>query len=106
MKMHFSDGFEYQTITAGNGHFAESTVRSSYIKPKILGIMSSSSSETLHLASSYAAVEGEITIHVRYLCCPHQITVTAHAETDNTLRLSLSGLLEDSAREIIGYLPT
>ena len=88
MKAIFSNGTDQYAITAGNGHFAESTVWSKKLKPKLVDLMSTPDTERCRMAASYTAEEGKLTFAIRYLNCPHRCTYTFTAEGD-TLQFTI-----------------
>ena len=88
MKAVFSNGTDQYAITAGNGHFAESTVWSKKLKPKLVDLMSTPDTERCRMAATYTAEEGKLTFAIRYLNCPHRCTYTFTAEGD-TLQFTI-----------------
>ena len=66
----FSNGVAQQTITAGNGYFADSSVYTRKMKPKIVSLMSTPDTELCHLASAYTAEDGKLTFLVRFRTSP------------------------------------
>ena len=80
MRFTFSDGVDQYTVPAGRGHWAESTVVSSKLKPKLVDLMSTPDRERCRVAASYAAEENRLTFKVRFLNCPHRTEWTFERE--------------------------
>ena len=73
MRFTFSDGTDQYAVPAGRGHWAESTVVSRKLKPKLVDLMSTPDSERCRIAASCRAEEGRIVFAVRFLNCPHRM---------------------------------
>ena len=80
MRFTFSDGVDQYTVPAGRGHWSESTVVSSKLKPKLVDLMSTPDRERCRVAASYAADENRLTFKVRFLNCPHRTEWTFERE--------------------------
>jgi len=105
MQAVFSNGVDQYPITAGNGHFAESTVWAKKLKPKLVDLMSTPDTERCRMAASYSAEDGRLTYAVRYLNCPHRNIFTFAAEGDTLhLRFESWGKLDKDAVELTGHL--
>ncbi|MBQ4606520.1 MAG: hypothetical protein IJB15_07420, partial [Clostridia bacterium] len=105
MQAVFSNGVDQYPITAGNGHFAESTIYAKKLKPKLVDLMSTPDTERCRMAASYQAEDGKLTYAVRYLNCPHRNIFTFAAEGDTLhLRFESWGKLDKDAVELTGHL--
>ena len=76
MRFTFSDGVDQYAVTAGRGHWEESTVVTRKLKPKLVDLMSTSDAERNRIAASYRAEDGRLVFSVRYLNCPHKMEWT------------------------------
>lgn len=100
----FSNGTAQQTITAGNGYYADSTVFVRKMKPKIVNLMTTPATELCPLASSYSAEDGKLTILVRFRNSPNKMTITAESSGDTlTMHLHTGGMLDAGASDLKGY---
>ncbi len=72
----FSDGTDQYTVAAGYGHWAESTVVTAKLKPKIVDLMSTPDKERCRVAASCRAEDGKLVFAVRFLNCPHRMEWT------------------------------
>lgn len=99
----FSNGVDQYTITAGNGHFAESLIWTKKLKPKLVALMSTPDTERCHIAASYRAEEGKLSFAVRFLNCPQHGTYTFATEGDTLhLRFDVGGCMDADAVELVG----
>ncbi len=73
MRMTFSDGVDQYAVRAGRGFWAESTVISKKLKPKLVDLMSTPDKERCRLAASYCTEKDRLTVSVRFLNCPHSM---------------------------------
>ena len=76
MRFTFSDGVDQYAVTAGRGHWEESTVVTRKLKPKLVDLMSTPDAERNRIAASYRAEDGRLVFSVRYLNCPHKMEWT------------------------------
>ncbi len=79
----FSNGCDQYVLSAGDGHWAESTLIAPMMKPKLVDLMSAKRPERLRIAASYEASEGSVTLRLRYLNCPHRIAAVLCANGDD-----------------------
>ena len=89
MRFTFSDGVDQYAVPAGRGHWAESTVVSAKLKPKLVDLMSTPDRERCRLAASYTAEEGRLIFSVRFLNCPHRMEWTFSADGDGRFTANL-----------------
>ena len=76
MRFTFSDGVDQYAMTAGRGHWEESTVVTRKLKPKLVDLMSTPDAERNRIAASYCAEDGRLVFSVRCLNCPHKMEWT------------------------------
>ena len=82
MRAVFSNGVDQYAIRAGNGFYAESTVYTAVMKPKIVGLMNTDIPERCRLAAAYEAEDGKLLLRIRYLNCPHRMEITVTSDGD------------------------
>ena len=82
MRAVFSTGVDQYVIRAGNGVYAESTVYTATLKPKLVGLMNTDIPERCRMAAAYEAQDGKLLLRVRFLNCPHRMEITFTAEGD------------------------
>ena len=83
MRLTFSDGVDQYAVPAGRGHWAESTVVTAKLKPKLVDLMSTPDRERCRLAASYTAEDGKLVFSVRFLNCPHRMEWTFARDGEN-----------------------
>ncbi len=110
MGLFISDGSACQALYAGNGHWEEGVIHARKLKPKLLWLMDNTAVIPCHMAVSYEAAEGALTFRIRYLNCPHKVTLSVQGEGD-ALTLSLQPehpctqyLLETEAKVLRGFV--
>ncbi len=78
----FSNGVDQYPLTAGFGHFAESTLMARKLKPKLVGLMSTPDTERCRISASVSAEENKLTFLLRFRNCPHRCILTAIRQGD------------------------
>lgn len=103
MRVVFSGGVDQYVIRAGNGVYAESTVYTATLKPKLVGLMNTDIPERCRMAAAFEAQNGQLLLRVRYLNCPHRMEITVSADGDAiAIHFESWGKLRPGASDIKG----
>ena len=103
MRVVFSGGVDQYVIRAVNGVYAESTVYTATLKPKLVGLMNTDIPERCRMAAAFEAQNGHLLLRVRYLNCPHRMEITVSADGDAiAIHFESWGKLRPGASDIKG----
>ena len=103
MRAVFSNGVDQYAICAGNGFYAESTVYTATLKPKLVGLMHTDIPERCRMAAAYEAQDGKLLLRVRFLNCPHRMEITFSSEGEAlSVHFESWGKLRPGAADIHG----
>ncbi len=100
----FSNGTLQQTIIAGSGYHAESTVFARKLKPKLVVPMSTPDVEPCRMMGSYTAEEGKLTFRLRFRNSPNRVHVEFAAVGDDlTIDFISIGLYDEDGKHLVGH---
>ncbi|MBE6626241.1 MAG: serine hydrolase [Ruminococcaceae bacterium] len=103
LSIHLTDGANCETITAGNGYWADSTVFVPVIKPNMPAFQFNPLPARTEMSSSFTTEEGKITLHVRFRNCPHHMIWTFIGdESKIQLDIEERGFMAEGAGTITG----
>lgn len=107
LSVHMTDGANCETITAGNGYWADSTVFVPVIKPNMPAFQFNPQPSRTEMSSSFTTEEGKITLHVRFRNCPHHMTWTITGDKSKIqLDIEERGFMAEGAGTITGVAVT
>lgn len=100
----FSNGTSQQSILAGSGYHAESTVFARKLKPKLVIPMSTPDTEPCRMMGSYTAEDGKLTFLLRFRNSPNRIHVEFTASGDDlTVDFTTSWLYDEDCKQLVGH---
>ena len=100
----FSNGTSQQSILAGSGYHAESTVFARKLKPKLVIPMSTPDTEPCRMMGSYTAEDGKLTFLLRFRNSPNRIHVEFTASGDDlTVDFTTSLLYDEDCKQLVGH---
>jgi hypothetical protein len=103
MRVVLSNGVDQYAICAGDGFYAESTLYTAAMKPKIVGLMNTDIPERCRVAAAYEAEDGKLLLRIRYLNCPHRMELAITADGDGVhVHFESWGKLRADAQDIRG----